>query len=355
MTELWADEDAAKLAEETFLLLVPERTTVTIDMEESYDMNVADNDFVLENTALKGALKSVTIQGTEFTLEGATLQNGVLTIPAASFQQDAMPSGNLTLIITTTSVDCSATGEFVWVINNQEELFAMKSHLTKSGTVYNGSVALGADILPSKYVNVNSNAGYYIFAKAETFAGVFDGRNHKINKILAQTNEICLFPKVTGTIKNLRLTSAYVQACNSALVLELAGTIENVYVQGTIQKDGLSAYDNTKGCGLLACKISDGAKIKNCIVDVTGFHTTGADNGIASAYGKLLENVNEADVFENCYAVNADGYTFTLFNATQSERANFAEGSTSKNFATMTELWADATAAALAEALGLIQ
>ncbi len=354
MDALWEDTAAAALAESFGLESVGIKE-LAIELDSAYDMNVAGSDLVIENAKLTGDLTSVTVQGTEIALDNATLADGVLTIPAGSFQLDAMPSGELTLEVITTKVNCTVTGEFIWVINSQEELFAMKNHLTKSGTVYSGSLALGADIIPEKYVTVNSKSGYYIFTKSETFAGVFDGRNHKIHKILAQTAEICLFPKVTGTIKNLCLTSAYVQACNSALVLELTGTIENVYVQGTIQKDGLSAYDNTRGCGLLACKIGKGAKIKSSIVDVTGFYTNADDNGIGSAYGKLLENVNAADVFENCYAVNADGHTYTLFNAEQSERASFAADGTNKNFATMAELWADTAAAALAEKLGLTQ
>ena len=62
------------------------------------------------------------------------------------------------------------------------------------------------------------------------------------------------------------------------------------------------------GAGLLCGRIYSGAKIDNCIVELTSI----ADGlRLATAFGKMQQvGATEEKVFTNCYAVNADGCTF---------------------------------------------
>ncbi|MBR5569668.1 MAG: hypothetical protein IKW10_02110 [Oscillospiraceae bacterium] len=353
LADLWLDEDSAarKLAEETFLLPAPERASISIAIENSYDMNVADQNFVLENKSLKGSLQSVTLAG--IPMENASLEDGVLTIPAASFQKETMPSGALTMQIATTAMDCTVTGEFIWVINTKDELYAMKTHLTvaEDGKTYTGSLALGADIDPeSGYLSVSNSIKF--FESADIFAGTFDGRSHTLYKVFTQASKNGLFPNVSGTIKNLKIDKSYVKGATALLVGNvLTGTVENVYIYGTIQDDGLTAGNWTyQGCGLLAGQIKKGAAVRNCIVNVAEIKAAAAEVG--TAFGKVNEKGMTESVFENCYAVNASGNAYMMINGTAGDKSDFALD-VNGNFANMADLWADADAAALAEALGL--
>ena len=349
---MWNENATAKaLAQDTFKLAEPEKPVVAITMAKSYDMNVAGNDLVVADGRLAGTVSSVAVQGTEIVLENATISNGVLTIPAASFQFDTMPSGNLTLVIVSDMMECTVSGEFVWVIPNWAGMAAMEKHMVSDGTAYTGSLALGADIDVSGKTITN-----FLWKTITKFNGTFDGRNHTISGVKTPKGNYGLFRDLgaDGVIKNLKLTNATVTTYAGALVGgELLGTLENIYVEGAITGDGMSASSNLAnfGSGLLAGRIQAGAKINNCIVNVTSI---ASGLRLGSAFGKLNKSgATEANVFTNCYAVNADGCTFVKYSTW--EKLSFTTGSTNANFADMTALWADENAAALATALGLTQ
>ncbi|MBR5569669.1 MAG: hypothetical protein IKW10_02115 [Oscillospiraceae bacterium] len=355
--ELWhtyPESEARKLAEQVLGLEAPGKTQVQIQLINAVDMNVAGQDFVLTDSQLKGALTKVSLQGTDITLEGATLNGGVLTIPAAAFQKSNMPSGKLTLQVESDTMEATVTGEFIWVINTQDELYAMKNHLTVAadGKTYTGSLALGADIDPgSGYLSVSNSIKF--FESADIFAGSFDGRNHTLYKLFIHTARNGLFPNVSGTIKNLKLENCFVNNCTGALVGQiLTGTVENVYISGTLQNDGLTAGGNWtyQGCGLLACQIKTGAKIRNSIVQINEIQTNALEAG--TAFGKLNVASLTESVFENCYAVNAPGVAYMKINGTGGDKLDFAL-STNGNFANMTALWQNDQAASLAQSLGL--
>ena len=312
-------------------------------MENSFDMNVAGNDLVLP-VAVEP--EDITIQGTDITLTG-TWADGKLTIPAKSFQQDNMPSGVLTLVVKTAGCDYAFTGDFIWVINNASDLLKMRNHMTTSDeSVYGGMLALGANIdLDDVTIKNNGMSG-------KTFAGSFDGRMFTLSNMKADTGNIGLFGHVSGTVKNLKFTNVTVSSYTAAIAGGLfSGTIENVYVQGSVTGDGMSASSNLAnfGSGLLVGRIQSGAKIQNAIVELTSMKE---GLRLATAFGKLHQSAaKENAVFTNCYAIGADACTFMKYSSWT--KVSFTEGSSNKNFADLAALLANDEAAKLAESLGL--
>ncbi len=343
-TALWEDTEgyARNLAENVLKLAEPAKETVQITLEDSFDMNVSDGNFVLTDTRFTGVLSSVAVQGTQITLSGAVLADGVLTIPAESFQLEDMPSGMLTLTAETDTATYKITGDFIWVINSASELLKMKNHMTTADeTIYNGMLALGADIDLSN-VTIKNNG-----LSGKTYAGTFDGRMHTLSNMNANAGNVGLFGYVSGTVRNLKITNATVSSYTAAVVGgTLSGTLENIYVQGSITKDGMAATSKLAnfGCGLLAARIQAGAKINNCIVELTSI----ADGlRLATAFGKMHQSsaATESSVFSNCYAIGADGCTFMKYGTW--EKVSFTEGGSNKNFADMEALLADPEAAEL--------
>ena len=348
LTELQGNVNAAILAAKLGL----GKTKQEVVMEQPYDMNVADN--ALELT-IAAAPESITVKNTDITLTGAWA-DGKLTIPAQQFMLATMPTGNLTLEIITPAYDYEVSGEFIWVINTQEELYAMKDHLVvaEDGKTYTGSLALGADINPgSGYLSINNN--FVFFEATDVFAGTFDGRGYTLYKVYTQLARNGLFANVSGTIKNLKMENCYVKNCAAALVGGiLTGTVENVYISGTLQDDKLTTtHDWTyQGCGLLAAQIKTGASVKNCIVNVKAINEAALEVG--TAFGKLNTNGMTEAVFENCYAINASGAAYMIINGKAGDKYDFTLA-TNGNFATLADLWNNEAAAALAAALGLTQ
>ena len=176
---------------------------------------------------------------------------------------------------------------------------------------------------------------------------------HTLYKVFAQAARNGLFPNVSGTIRNVKLENCYVKNCTAALVGNiLTGTVENVYIYGTLQDDGLVAGGNWtyQGCGLLAGQIKTGAKIKNSVVNVKDVLTAAME--VATAFGKLNVASLTESVFENCYAVNASGIAYMKIDGQAGDKHDFTLASNG-NFANMAALWGNVEAAELAEALGL--
>ncbi len=362
MWTLWQDAKAKELALR-LRIDAPSKPAVSVTVDGSYDMNVTGGaDLVVTDPKLTGTYRgSVTVKGTQITLENAVLENGKLTVPATSFRQSNMPSGTLTLALETDDNTLEITGDFVWVIHSTDEMLALKDHLTVTGTrpvggsnynIYDGHVALGQDITWGTATK---------FAAYETFCGIFDGRNHTVTGVTAGTPSRSLFADVSGTIRNLKLKNAVVKTYSAALVGgTLTGTVENVYVQGKIIDDGLSDRNlpnlGNFGCGLVAGKIASGGKVTNVIVNAA---FENADQlYIGAAFGVLANGVEEADVFTSCYAVNAGNRACMLYQGNtgakwEGKAFDETNGKGNRNFASGGALLDDAAARALAERLGI--
>ena len=345
MSELWLDPVAAELAAQLGL----ENPNAPKDMvlENAFDMNVTGNDLVVENTKLAGTLQSVTIEGTAVTLN-ATLANGTLTIPNASFNQATMPSGDLTLVVTTDSEEIEISGEFVWVLHSWNDMAYMEKHLIANGTVYTGSLALDADVdLTGKSIG-----NFAMFKMANEFDGTFDGRNHTITGIKpSATTGLFGTVGVNGVVKNLKLTGAQITTYGGGVAYVCKGTLENIYVQGSITADGMGASSNLAnfGSGLLAGIFNSTAKVNNCIVELSSI----TDNlRLATAFGRMRNGTSE-NIFTNCYAIGATGNTFMHSTATDYTKLDFTTGGSNVNFASMETLWLNPAAAAVAAKLGI--
>ena len=345
MTDLLADDEAAALMT-ALEREVSDEEDLAIEMGSPYDMNVTGGDLVITNAGLTGTLESVTVKDMEITLDGATLANGVLTVPATAFRMDTMPSGRLTLTVTTNTKTVEVSGNFIWVINNASELLKMKNHLIVDGTIYTGSLALGANIDLTGVTIKNSGL------TNTTFDGEFDGRLYTLSNLRANTGNVGLFANVSGIVKNLIVTDATVSSYTAAVVGgSLTGKLENIYVKGSITADGMAATSNLAnfGSGLLVGRIQSDAEISSCIVEITSI----ADGlRLATAFGKLHGATATESVFANCYAVNAGGCTYMPYNQGWVKQS-FITGGTNKNFADISVLLSDSVASKLAELLGL--
>ena len=326
-----------------------EKTEVTLTVTDVlyYANNPEGTNFVISHADLNGTPSSVTVAGIEV---GGSIADGALTIPAAAMKADTMPSGVVTIVVTTeTHIYTIEGANVVWTLNTASDILKMRNHLTTTDDlVYNGLLALGADI-DLAGVTIKNHG----WTNNMTFAGEFDGRNYTLSNMSLPSNSgnIGLFSNVSGTIKNVKVVNGTLSTYAGLLVgAGLSGTIENVYVSGSITADGMGASSNLAnfGCGLLAGRITSTAKINNAIVELTSI----ADGlRLGTAFGKL-HGTNNTSIFSNCYAVNASGATYMPYNQGW-VKADFAEGTTNANFADMAALWENEAAAALATSLGL--
>ena len=277
----------------------------------------------------------------------ATLESGKLTIGKDELKKQGIKSGAQTITVEYEAKILRINGvTIVWTINDADELKAMRDRMTSVGDTYDGYLVLGKDIDLG-----NAGTNTFGWSYRMTFSGIFDGKNHKISNYQAATNNCGLFAGVSGTIRNLAVEGVTVNAKSAAVVgywLD-GGTIENVYVKGTISGDGNVSDGDiaSSGAGLLTARIRGEAKIKNVIVELVSH---AEDLRLATAFGALEKTADEG-VFDNCYAVNAKGYTFMPYGGGWT-RKDF-DGETNKNFDDLFALWADEAAKTIAEGLGV--
>lgn len=293
----------------------------------AFDMN-AGADLVVENEAFAGNLQSVRVKGTELTLADATLADGVLTIPNASFVQNTMPSGTVTLQVTTDRRQVEFDGSFTWVVNSWSDLAYRANHLIFDGSSYTGSLALGADIqIPS-----GANLGNFtIFKKDTVFNGSFDGRGYTVSNMTPKATT-ALFGTLgeSGVVKNLHLTNVQLSTYGGGIAYICKGTLDNIFVQGTITGDGMGTSSNLAnfGCGLLAGQYYASAKVESCMVELSSI---ASGLRLATAFGKLRDGVTES-IFTNCDAIGANGCTYMHYTNKTWEKADFT-ASTNHNYA----------------------
>ena len=159
------------------------------------------------------------------------------------------------------------------------------------------------------------DCGGATIAPVPSFAGIFDGKNHKIYnyKVVAPEGTAGLFLSVTGTIKNVILgskdgskwdgTSNISYAENAAtgnmggVCAELGGTLENVKQFATITL----VFNNSAvaGIGGLVGNIGSPAKISGCenyaTIEWSGTMVNGAYAGGIAGHGN-----NAEAIIENC-------------------------------------------------------
>ncbi len=350
----------------------PGEVTITLTDVIYEANNPQGTDFVINDDKLTGTPSSVTIagMGREPIEVGGTIENGVLTISASAMKVDAMPTGVVTIVVTTNANTYMIEGAIIaWSINTYDDYVNMNKHMTlvatpvgsadrymsATGNSY-GYIVLGNDI-DFKDVAITNQHKLRLY----NFEGVFDGKNHTISNfsVGTSTTNQCGFIGCLGAggvVKNLRLENVTVNNRSGAIAFLNCGTIENVYVKGKIGVDNQTSY-SALGLSLISArylsqKVNDVTYypvVKNAIVELT---EVPSDKVIGSAFGTLGSGRTEATVFKNCYAVAADKYAYLAYNASTKTSCSFS-ATGNKNFADINALWADETAAALAASLGL--
>lgn len=336
-------------------LTVTVLTSVTLE-DYTYYCNLDGGDDFAVTSSLFNGLTSATVKinGTDGNAVAlnATIDGQTLTIAAAQFTNAYMPTGTVELTAETEGGNISILGaKFVYVINTADEFMAMKNHLTVVSTNrYKGYIKMGADIdLAGKSFG---NATVHSMWRA-VFEGEIDGGNHVLGNIVMNGSQSgAFFGTNYGTVKNVVMKNVSISTYGGTICYENYGTIENCYVKGSISGDGLSATSNPDnfGTGLLAGKNRNGSHVKNSIVELV----SRADVLYAAgAFGKLGDgSAKEASIFENCYAVASANFALMTYSTGRTMK-NFDDLNGNKNFASIFELFEDATAAALAQSLGL--
>ncbi|MDE6373229.1 MAG: Ig-like domain-containing protein, partial [Clostridia bacterium] len=319
----------------------------------SYAYNGSE-DFVIESQTFPEGVSEITAKikgtdGSDITLTGVTLSGNVLTIPAAQFNVDNMPTKTVEMSLFFDGDEMIVEGVYlVYTVNTADEyMTSMIKHLTRNGSEYDGSILIGADLDFTGKSFANA-ADYPLFRAV--FNGELDGGNHVLSNITmsgSASGAVC--GTLNGTVKNLVIKNATLTIYGGIICDLNYGVIESCYVQGSIPSDGVATASDNFGAGLLAGRLRNNSRVVNCIVELS---SKGATN-VAGAFGKLGDgSAAEARIFENCYAVAADGFAIMTYGSARTNK-NFDENNGNKNFATIFDLFEDETAGALAEKLGL--
>ena len=187
---------------------------------------------------------------------------------------NATPVGDYEIIIYAENGNAYSSNIVVadFVVFDKAEFLSMMATYDKQGAAAK-YIALGADIDFGGETFTNTN----IDANAITFSGTFDGRGYAIKNIKVGSYGIFGYLGSSGVIKNVALINAsQVEIGGSLLVAySWAGTIENVFVQGTTGGIGGILYNDNGST----------VKVKNCIaiVDSTNSGNWGLDRGAVVA------------------------------------------------------------------------
>lgn len=294
--------------------------------------------------------------GSAVELSSITVEGNTLTIPAAQFNSDKLPTKSVSMSLYFDGNEMIVEGCYlIYTVNTLTELQNMKNHMTEIGTSsYDGHIILGADIEETLSIP-------YAWAfRTLTYNGIFDGNYKHLQNVTVGGAGCGLFGTLgaNGVIKNVIVDSATISSYAGALCYSNSGTIENCYVKGSITKDGLTTVNINCGAGLIAGKNLVGSHVRNCIAEVVSRGVLNGEEGtvaiyMGAAFGEIYGgSAKEASIFENCYAVNAEKFTLKPY-STDADFKNFDDANGNKNFNTLSDLFADETASALAVGLGI--
>ena len=182
-----------------------------------------------------------------------------------------------------TSFSGEGTEEAPYQINSAADLAYLRN------TVNNGESYEGKYFVLNVDINLNSSTWTPIGTSSNPFAGTFDGNGKKISNLYVYTSSthVGLFGYVSGTVKNLGITSGAVTYSSTpstvyagGLVGYLSGTVENCYSCATVNvRSTTSTY-----AGGLVGYVTTGATVSNSYAagNVTGYTSS---NGFAYAGG----------------------------------------------------------------------
>ena len=187
---------------------------------------------------------------------------------------NSVPVGEYEIVIYATDGNTYVSNILVadFVLFIKAEFVSAMNAYDKSGAAPQ-YIALGADIDFGGETFKNEN----ITADAITFNGTFDGRGFAIKNVNVGSNGIFGYLGSAGVIKNLALINATQGEIGGSLLVAYswAGTIENVFVQGTTGGIGGILYNDNGST----------VNVKNCIavVDSTNSGNWGLERGTVVA------------------------------------------------------------------------
>jgi hypothetical protein len=257
---------------------------------------------------------------------------------------------------------------FRWAISDVASYNAMQYHLVGVSNGYYGDFYMLEDIDLTGY-NYNILENYYFVsdgadtAAQKAFQGVFDGQKYAfLNPTLNRANLGIVVGGIgsAGVVRNVRIINYTFTAVGSGggIAAHSRGRVENCYVSGKVTATlAESSTFSNFGAGLVVGRVlASGSKMNNCIGEFT------ADSSacqVAVSVARCGSGATEANTFTNCLSVNASGLAWQFFssgvtNNALNVRYDFTvDAYGNNNFATLSALFDDQAAAAIAAACGV--
>ena len=267
------------------------------------------------------------------------------------------------------------------VINNSQDLDDMYKYMIKKqkdhtiesivdnagvqksdgGITYDGYFVLGKDITytGTNFVPIGYDGGNEDTAKGgdsysrHVFIGTFDGRGYDIkdftvkkekNSISGSVLYFAMFAVLgdSGVVRNVSFTNPTFD--NSLIARNCYGTVENVYVGGTINIPNSTAASAILGTNYVGKTF----KAKNVLIDLSGIE---GSTGNFSALGRLngdgtvirMPDAGVAGMFDGYYAINS---TIKMSNYPEPTTYSNGNGNWYGNFSSADALKNDATVTA---------
>lgn len=205
---------------------------------EKDDTKTVAIDFKSQASKVAGcSIVSATLDKTAF--KTATFKDGILTLDKATFasmgerEVTVLMKNDTTLYTITIKVDVCTMS-----IKTEEDLNRMPSVIKANGG--EGRYVLAADI---------TCTGTYDANISTAFIGTFDGRGYKIENFTTSdregSNRGLVGSKLggAGIVKNVSFVNAFHNGSGGLIAASGEGTIENVYMQLTIEKPTTGTYE----------------------------------------------------------------------------------------------------------------
>ena len=223
------------------------------------------------------------------------------------------------------------------IITTKDELASLHTYgkdvvKGSSGIVsFDGYFILGNDINMSgtrfrTFCGTGTGATSVIY---NGFMGVLDGRGHTVSNASVAAGNGGLFGTMnkSAIVKNIAFVNVTMSGDSGLISSNFGGTIDNVYVSGKLTCTRATAGSPSS---LLVSKIYDGAKISNCVIQITNPTT---NNDYSSAIGMLV--TAKEDALNNVYVLGTD---FKVLSTTAGDKYNILTNSNNGQFVNYSDL-----------------
>lgn len=259
--------------------------------------------------------------------------------------EDGIDSGVYKIVISTADTDYVVTVEVAtMVIENEADLIALETAIaeaTDAGSALMGYYILNADIeLSDTHIFGNGEA-------VGNFGGIFDGQGHVIKGMVTGSGGLFRNIVAGGVIKNVAFidvyganhdesvngTTAYSRAGNRIICNEFRGTIENVFIGGSL---GSGPYGYTGTFGQVRGTISNSVIMVETRITTVKYETVLGYSDPTQAHYDSVVIISASDsIYQNAdaslSAVAPDGATLYRDAAAAVAGEEFGFGSFTKD------------------------